>query len=355
MEAPELPYRPREPARRDHGIGIVGCGAISASHLRAYRAAGYRVVALANPTVAKAEARRAEFFPDAAVHREHRALLDDPRVEVVDVATHPDVRVPIVRDALEAGKHVLSQKPFVTDLDAGEALCALAEERRVRLAVNQNGRWAPHFAWMRAAVAAGLVGALRRVEMRVEWDHSWVAGTKFDETRHLILFDFGVHWFDMLTVLFGERAALEVRATERRAGGQRTRQPLRAEAHVGLEGGSARLAFDGAASRDPLDRTVVEGELGSLVSEGPSLQEQSVSLHTAAGAARPVLQGRWFDDGFRGTMAELLCAIEEDREPFHGARANLRSLALAFAACASAGEGGAPKTPGEVRSVGGQR
>jgi predicted dehydrogenase len=53
---------------------------------------------------------------------------------------------------------VLSQKPFVLDLDVGERLCERAAKRGVRLAINQNGRWAPHLACMREAVIAGLIG-----------------------------------------------------------------------------------------------------------------------------------------------------------------------------------------------------
>ncbi|MFA6241395.1 MAG: hypothetical protein WC655_10720, partial [Candidatus Hydrogenedentales bacterium] len=47
-------------------------------------------------------------------------------------------------------------------------------------------------------------------------------------------------------------------------------------------------------------------------------------------------EGDWFANGFHGAMAELLCAIEEKREPYNSARHNLRSLALCFAAVASA-------------------
>lgn len=50
-------------------------------------------------------------------------------------------------------------------------------------------------------------------------------------------------------------------------------------------------------------------------------------------------------------MAELLWAVEEDHQPVHSARENLRSLALCFAALASADEGGLPKRPGEVTRV----
>jgi hypothetical protein len=61
-----------------------------------------------------------------------------------------------------------------------------------------------------------------------------------------------------------------------------------------------------------------------------------VTLHTAAGFAVPELRGTWFVQGFHGAMAELLCAIEEGREPINNARTNLRSLALCYDALACA-------------------
>ena len=50
------------------------------------------------------------------------------------------------------------------------------------------------------------------------------------------------------------------------------------------------------------------------------------------GVARPALKGTWFNDGFAGTMGELLCAVEERREPMNSARGNLASLRLCLAA-----------------------
>ena len=75
-----------------------------------------------------------------------------------------------------------------------------------------------------------------------------------------------------------------------------------------------------------------------------------MELTTAAGVARPKLVGSWFPDGFHGTMAELLASIEEQREPMNSARNNLASLALCFAAVASA-ERGKPVVPGTVRKL----
>jgi predicted dehydrogenase len=94
----------------------------------------------------------------------------------------------------------------------------------------------------------------------------------------------------------------------------------------------------------------VAGTDGTLTSTGPDLGTQTVTLTTAAGVATPELTGTWFNDGFKGTMGELLCAIEENREPRNSGRSNLASLALCFAAIASANEN-APKTVGEVRQL----
>ena len=75
---------------------------------------------------------------------------------MLDIATHPPDRVPLIKAALNARKHVLSQKPFVLDFDTGEKLADLADKKGVKLAVNQNGRWAPHFSYIRHAVQENL-------------------------------------------------------------------------------------------------------------------------------------------------------------------------------------------------------
>ena len=120
-----------------------------------------------------------------------------------------------------------------------------------------------------------------------------------------------------------------------RATGQTAAAPLLAQVLVRMEGGQASLIFDGAAPHGPRDTTYIAGTLGSLCSDGPDLGQQTVTLTTAAGRARPDLAGTWFNDGFRGAMGALLVAIEDDTEPANGAEENLQSLALAFAAIQS--------------------
>ncbi len=350
LDAPALPYQPRDPQNYRPAIGLIGCGGITETHLKAYQKAGYNVVAFCDVREEQARQRRDEFYPEAAVYTDHRELLARSDIEVVDIATHPPERVPLIEDAIRAGKHVLSQKPFVLDLDIGERLVSLSEEQGVKLAVNQNGRWAPHFSYIRHAVQSGLVGDLMSVHVGIHWNHTWIAGTPFEDIHDILLYDFAIHWFDFVASLLGERRVQSVSASRSRAVGQTMRPPMLAQVMLQFEGGQASLVFDAHLPFGPEDHTYVGGTQGSIISTGPDLGQQTVTLYTADGYAIPTLEGTWFPDGFHGTMGELLCAVEENREPSNSARDNLKSLALCFAAIASAWDG-VPKAPGEVRRL----
>jgi predicted dehydrogenase len=129
---------------------------------------------------------------------------------------------------------------------------------------------------------------------------------------------------------------------------QKMKPPMLAQVTVDYPGAQVRLNFNGHVKHGQEDRTVICGSTGTLRSAGPSLSDQTVVLHAPEGDATATLEGTWFTSGFQGTMAELLCAIEEEREPSHSARDNLVSLELCFAALASA-DSGLPQTPGAVR------
>jgi len=349
MKAPNLPYRPRDPKKYSPAIALIACGGITEQHLKAYKAAGYNVKALCDADRAKAEKRREEFYPRAKIYTDFRDVLNRDDIEVVDIATHPAERSPIVRAAIEARTHVLSQKPFVIDLDEGQRLVELAKKNNVKLAVNQNGRWAPHFSYIRQTIAAGLIGEVFAAHLAVHWNHNWIKGTHFENVRQILLYDFAIHWFDILTT-FIDRPAQRVFASFTRSPSQEARPALLAQALVEYENAQATLVFDADVKFGQLDTTFVAGSKGTITSTGPSLTEQRVMLYTDRGHASPKLKGNWFPDGFHGTMAELLCAIEENRQPSNSAANNLKSLALCFAAVQSA-ETGKPQTPGTVRKL----
>ncbi len=283
-----------------------------------------------------AEQYRDRFYRRAEVLSSASELLNRPDIDVVDIATHPEVRGPLIKEAIQAGKHILSQKPFVTDLNEGRKLVAAARRKGVKLAVNQNGRWAAHVSYARQAIAAGLIGDVISVDMSVHWDHNWVADTPFNDMHHLLLLDFGIHWFDMVHCYCGRVKARQVEAAIYCTPSQRAKPPLSGHAVVEYPNVQASIVLRGDARCGPQDRTVIVGTRGTLISVGPNINQQSITLYTEQGIAVPHLTTKWFPDGFDGTMSELLCAIEEDREPYHSARDNLTSLALCFAALRSA-------------------
>ncbi|MDQ0453848.1 Gfo/Idh/MocA family protein [Rhizobium paknamense] len=111
------------------GVGIIGCGNISAAYFTlAPLFKGLKVVACSDLNMAAAEARAAEFGVKAQTVPE---LLANPDVHVVVNLTIPDAHYPVSKQALEAGKHVYSEKPLVLSLEAGEDLRRLAKAKNL--------------------------------------------------------------------------------------------------------------------------------------------------------------------------------------------------------------------------------
>ena len=332
IEAPELAYRPLPPPGRVMRIGLIGCGGISETHLQAYRQAGYEVPILCDQILQNAQRRRDEFYPEAEVTTDYRQVIERPDIEIVDLTPHPAERAELIEAALLGGKHVLSQKPFVTDLSVGRRLIDLAEARGLKLAVNQNGRWAPHFAYLREAIRAGLIGRVSAIRLAVHWDHNWIHGTPFDQVRQILLYDFGIHWFDFACSLMEGRPARSVYASINRTPSQQATPPLLAQAVIDYDDAQVSLVLDGDTTVGPEDHTFVVGSAGTARSQGPDLSRQTVTIMTEKGQFSPQLEGTWFPAGFHGAMAELMGAIEQDRPPLHNARDNLSTLSLCFAA-----------------------
>ena len=103
LDLPVVDYRPRDPISYRPAIGLIGCGGITSYHLGAYRAAGYRIVALFDVSTEAAEKSRAAYYPEAAVYSVADELLSREDIEVVDIATHPAQRSELIEKARQAG------------------------------------------------------------------------------------------------------------------------------------------------------------------------------------------------------------------------------------------------------------
>ncbi|MBO0703563.1 MAG: Gfo/Idh/MocA family oxidoreductase, partial [Candidatus Dormibacteraeota bacterium] len=258
-----------------------------------------------------------------------------------------------VRDAVRAGKHVLSQKPFVLDLDEGRELVQLADRHGVSLAVNQNGRWAPHHSFLLAAVRGGLLGTVSSADFALYWPHDVDVRESpvFSRMEDLILYDFGIHWFDLIATLFaGHGPAQTVYASVGRTADQVIPVPTSAQVLVQFRRAAATLVLRGSSHRARSGGYRVDGSAGALVHTTANElggRDPLVTLHTDAGARPFALSGNWWENGMHGTMGELLASIESGRRPSNDARTSLPGLSLCFAAIASA-RAGAPVDPATV-------
>lgn len=342
-----IPYRPLRPAAFVPKVMLVGCGAVAPRHLAACRALGFPVVALCDTDETRARRMKEAFFPDAAVYTDYRRMLRECEADILDIATPPEGRALIIEDALCSGQHVLSQKPFVTDLDRGLQLVELAESQGLKIAVNQNARWAPHFSWARHAVERGVIGDVFSARFVVHWDYRSTPSS-FRGNRDWILFEYGIHWFDLVQVFMGGIRAEQVFASTARGNAPAGLPDMLAQAVITYPAGQAAIGLNGAARVGADDYTVITGDLGMIVSRGPDKNHQQVTVYLEDCTLTPELEGDWNTLGFQGTLGELAVAIEENRQHYGGARQNLESLALCFAAVQSSLTG-RPCAPWSVR------
>ncbi len=321
-------------------IGIVGCGWIAGLQMEAYRAMGLNVVALFDRHPERAAAHAASYYPAATVYPSLDAFLAHPGLRVVDVTLHVDGRPEVILACIAAGKHVLSQKPFVEEIAVGESLVAAARQAGVLLAANQNGRWAPHLGAMLALVQAGLIGRVQSADFQVAWPHDEVVADKplFASMNDLILFDFGAHWFDILGQLAPD-APLEVRAVTGRREGELIEAPVQANAIVTGPDFIASLLYRASDRFAETGGYRVNGTEGLITQQGLSLGGTSVTLHTPDGTATITTGEDWFTHGLAGAMRELLAAVTADRLPSHDGSTALRGLEICFAALESARTG----------------
>src|SRR5437868_6759847 len=140
----DLEIHPRLPRRMDFGIGAIGSGFIMRDcHLVAYNNAGFRTLAIASRTPAHARSV-AEQHGIPRVYDTWRELLEDPAIEIVDIAFPPDQQLDIVREAVRHSGHVrgiLAQKPLAMNYRDASEIVRLCSDAGIKLGVNQNMRY----------------------------------------------------------------------------------------------------------------------------------------------------------------------------------------------------------------------
>jgi predicted dehydrogenase len=349
---PPLDYLPRLPRRKDFRIGCAGAGFIMRDcHLVAYRKAGFHPVAIASRAAERARAAAGQHgIP--RVHAGYAELLADQDVEVLDVAVPPDAQPALIREAVRHNDHIrgiLAQKPLAMSVREARECVDLCAAAGVVLAVNHNMRYDQSVRALKDLLRRGLLGqpVLATIDMRAvpHW-MPWSEGLP-----SLSTFVMSIHHLDTFRYWFGtpDRVLASTRPDPR------TRFPHRDGINLYVleyDDGRRAAAWDDVwsgpskegAAADIAIRWRVEGTEGtargtigwpSYPTPTPSTLDYA-TLREPGVWVRPRWPEVWFPDAFVGTMAQLLCALEEGTEPEISGRDNLETVALCEAVFAAA-------------------
>jgi predicted dehydrogenase len=349
---PPLDYLPRLPRRKDWRIGCVGAGFIMRDcHLVAYRHAGFNPVAIAS----RSRDRAAEVAARHAIPTTHATVADllaDERVEVLDVAVPPDAQPDVLRAAVRHAAHIrgiLAQKPLALSVKEARECVELCQDADVELAVNQNMRYDQSVRALKDLLRRGLFGApvLATIDMRAipHW-MPWARGLP-----SLSTFVMSIHHLDTFRYWLGtpDRVLASTRPDPRTAFPHSDGLNLYI---LEYDSGARACSWDDVwagpcregAAGDVAIRWRVEGTDGlargtigwpAYPARVPSTIDYSTKSQPNTWVS-PRWSEVWFPDAFVGTMAQLLCALEDGTEAEISGRDNLETIALCEAVFAAA-------------------
>jgi len=342
------------------GVGMVGHAFMGRAHSQAWRSVGPFfgppltpvMTALAGRSAGRARAA-AEALGWASVETDWKELLRRDDVQLVDICTPGDSHAEIAVAALDAGKHVLCEKPLANSVAEAEAMAAAADrarERGVRSMVGFNYRRVPAVTLARKLVEEGRVGTVRHV--RAQYLQDWLADPEAPFTWRMdrdragsgALGDIGAHIIDTAQFITGQSlvgvsALLDTFVPERPVpGGGRARVTVDdAALFIGRTDAGALATFEAtrfATGRKNSLRIEVSGSSGALSFDLESLNElwfyDGTEDAATAGFRRIVVTepvhpyaGHWWPPGhilgyehtFTHQIADLLTAIADGADP----------------------------------------
>ncbi|MBB1283731.1 Gfo/Idh/MocA family oxidoreductase [Flavisolibacter sp. BT320] len=152
-----------------------------------------------------------EIYPEVKTYRNLESLLADDTIELVIVNTPNYTHYDYAKKALEAGKHVIVEKPFVVNASEGEELLALAEKKGLLLSPYQNRRWDSDFLTVKKIVEEDWLGAIVEAEFHFDRYKQELSPKQHKEMPGPgtgALYDLGAHIIDQALLLFGEPEAV---------------------------------------------------------------------------------------------------------------------------------------------------
>ena len=222
-------------------------------------------------------------FPEMNVVSSMEELLTDEEIELVIITTPNELHFPMAKQALEAGKHVVLEKPFTVSVEEGERLIAIAEEHGRLLSVYHNRRYDSDFLTIQQLVKEEQLGSIityeahydrYRAEVRDRWREQ-------DKKGSGILFDLGSHLIDQALALFGKPDGVYADIIAQREEGKTDDY-----FHLILHYGKKRVILHGGSLvKKHGPRYQIHGTKGSFLKSGIDPQEEALKAGRVPGDA----------------------------------------------------------------------
>jgi predicted dehydrogenase len=333
------------PAHHHKKIGVIGAGGIvQGAHLPAYKKAGLPIQGITDSDVPKAHTVAGEFgIPQ--VYDNAAELLADASLEVVDIAVPASEQPALVMAALDAGKHVLAQKPLAMSVETAREMAVKAESSGLLVGVNQQLRFDEGIAAARLMVEQGWLGEISGMSITVNLDTPWHLWDWAQTMERLEIMIHSIHYHDVVRWFLGNPT--KVFALAGRTAGQGPVGETRTVSSYVYDSGVIAVVQANHVNKggDNLAEFRIDGSKGSirgtlgLLYDYPhgrcdTLEVRSSVVKTDGWVPYPVTQ-RWIPDAFIGTMGSLLAEIAQDGQRRSPISDNVDTIALVHALYAS--------------------
>ncbi|MFC4776257.1 Gfo/Idh/MocA family protein [Paenibacillus sp. GCM10023252] len=330
-----------QPRRQDWRIGMVGFGGIARAHAKAYQENGWKIEAVADPDPS-ARREAVEKFGVTKVYEDYAELIEDAEVEVIDLLTQPTLRLPVVREAMKAGKPLITEKPLGTSIEECLSMVELAESAGVPFAVHQNYRWYRNSYLAHHLITQGLIGKpyYMSVEIQGTQDVMLADHPFYSTCPDFLTIQWNNHIADLFRFWSGRDASRVWVKTSRMEGQHFVSDNLMlgiSEFGPGLTGHIVHNELLRSSKEGVFCR--VEGSEGTLLFD---FHDEIIidSRLISTGERRVDSSGLHMPPSFCATMGDFLSAIEDSRSPMVTAKSNLHTIRTNLAEHQSALEGG---------------
>lgn len=214
-----------------------------------------------------------EKYPEAEIVRDYDAILENPEIELVVVNTPDHLHFAMCSEALQAGKHVIVEKPFTIRASEAELLSRLARKNGCLLTVFHNRRWDGDFLTVKELISSGKLGRLVEFESHFDRYRNYIQDSWKDQSHGTgTLYNLGSHLIDQALQLFGmpERLYCDSR---RLRDGAKTDDSYDLFLHYA---GHKCLLRSSYLVKEPGPRFILHGTEGSFLKWGIDPQEEDL-------------------------------------------------------------------------------